>query len=512
MGGKGAFYKAKYGGGGKGGGKGSKGGKGGDTTEDDHAGAPSQHNTPWNASRNANSTEQDLVRKLHQIDGRSYPAYRDIEHHAYKFSSGYTLILDRAQTDPFAPPSKMRVLLTPELAGYAFCDLKKRIRRTALADYLVRRFWQKVHQVGLDEVKQSANYHAAKGGELQIEKPSQHVLERTSAVVLEGGAVEVRFQLSLPAHGRTVLGQQCATLMTSTLGSVIMETLPSAAQERAVLLRHLDSVEDQEHLRSSLGPLGLTAFVANGSILPRRGGDDDRVMEGKRGSTTRPVPFRSPPSMEVSVTLPHAGEIKGMGIRPGITLIVGGGFHGKSTLLRAFEVGVYNHVPGDGREFVSALSSAAKVRAEDKRAVCGVDISCFLNNLPMGKRTDVFSTQDASGSTSQASNIMEALEVGSELILIDEDTCATNFMIRDYRMQLLVSKDKEPITPFILKVRQMFEELGTSAICVVGGAGAYLEVADTVIMMDSYEPKDVTAEAKSIVEKVWVLGACKGFL
>ena len=494
-GGKGAFYKAKYGGGGKGG-KGSKGGNTGGVAQGDVGAANEGVERPWSKEDTRAATHLELNQRLHELDGRAYPAYRDVEGFSYQFDQGFSLVLDRAQTDPFAPPSQMRICSSKTLSNFTFVGLETKVRRIALADLLARKFWEAVHERGLDEVKQSSNYHGEKGGQLNIERPTQHVLERSSAVVFPTGEVEVRFVLSLPGVGRSILGARCADLMCVTLPNIVIRTLTPNALNAEEVLAHVNSVEDQECLRQQLHGLGLIGFVRNGAILPRRSGDDDRPLAAGA------VPFQSPPSLEVEVKVPHRGVLRGMGVKPGVTLIVGGGFHGKSTLLSALQTGVYNKIPGDGREFVCVVEDAVKVRAEDKRSVASVNISCFLNNLPMGKSTVDFSTQDASGSTSQASNIMEALELGTRAVLIDEDTCATNFMIRDYRMQLLVHKDKEPITPFILKVRQMASELNTSTICVVGGAGAYLEVADTVIMMDSYEPKDVTDQAKTIVAKV----------
>ena len=189
-----------------------------------------------------------------------------------------------------------------------------------------------------------------------------------------------------------------------------------------------------------------------------------------------------------------------MGIPEGVTLIVGGGYHGKSTLLSALEKGAYNHIPGDGRELVVTVDDSVKIRAEDGRFIENVDISPFIRNLPLGLDTRAFSSPDASGSTSQAANIMEALEVGARLLLVDEDTSATNFMIRDERMQSLVAKEKEPITPFIDKVKQLYADLGVSTILVMGGSGDYFDVADTVIMMDEYLPRDRTDEARRIAE------------
>lgn len=190
-----------------------------------------------------------------------------------------------------------------------------------------------------------------------------------------------------------------------------------------------------------------------------------------------------------------------MGIPHGVTLFVGGGFHGKTTVLKALEVGIYNHIPMDGREFVVMDPNAVKIRSEDSRSVVCCDISAFIDNLPFKQDTTQFSTADASGSTSQAANIVEALEVGASTLLIDEDTCATNFMIRDWKMQQLVAKEKEPITPFISKVRALFHQHGVSSVLVIGGAGDYFSVADHVIMMDAYEPRDVTDQAKEIARQ-----------
>jgi predicted ABC-class ATPase len=190
-----------------------------------------------------------------------------------------------------------------------------------------------------------------------------------------------------------------------------------------------------------------------------------------------------------------------MGIPRGVTLIVGGGYHGKSTLLAAIERGVYNHIPGDGREFVVTDAAAVKVRAEDGRRIAGVDISPFIANLPFGIDTRSFTTDNASGSTSQAANIIEALEAGARVLLVDEDTAATNFMIRDHRMQELIAKEHEPITPFIDKVRLLYQDYGVSTILVMGGSGDYFDVADTVIAMENYRPWDATERAKEIARK-----------
>ena len=247
----------------------------------------------------------------------------------------------------------------------------------------------------------------------------------------------------------------------------------------------------QTGLRQQLSGQGLVAFVADDAILPRRSGVDVGPLETA-------IPFQSPASLRVELQCPHRGRITGMGIPRGITLIVGGGFHGKSTLLRAIELGIYNHIPGDGREWVVTDVDAVKIRAEEGRPVTHLDLSPFINHLPYGQSTAQFSTANASGSTSQAANIIEALALEARVLLVDEDTTATNLMIRDRRMQSLIAKDQEPITPFIDQIQPLYADHGVSSILVMGGSGDYFEVADTVISMSAYRPENVTAQAYAI--------------
>ncbi|KAJ2189524.1 hypothetical protein IW144_005587, partial [Coemansia sp. RSA 522] len=324
--------------------------------------------------------------------------------------------------------------------------------------------------------------------------PGQEILERTSAVISDR-MVEARLTAGLPAAGRTILA--------SAAQRMFLETLPQLV-ERALMYRSVDSqtmhalaasVEDQEYLRSQLKLLSLVAFIGNGAVLPRVSGVSNMPLE-----TNTVVRFRAPPELQVMVELPNQGTVVGMGIRQGVTLICGGGFNGKSTLLQAIERGVYNHAPGDGRELVVTDATATKIKAEEGRFVSSTDIRPFINNLPLGKTTDAFSTADASGSTSMAASIQEAVEVEASTLLFDEDTCATNFLVRDGRMQQLVSQDCEPITPLVSRVRELWEAKGVSSIMVIGGCGDYLDVADTVVSMHGYVPSDATEKAKAIAQ------------
>jgi predicted ABC-class ATPase len=333
-----------------------------------------------------------------------------------------------------------------------------------------------------------------RSGLISIDSGKQEILDR-SAVSIDAQGVEVRFHVGLPADGRRILGKEAMTIFFHEIPQIVEHSLTYPFYDPSETSMHVEVAEDQEAIRGQLEGKGLVAFVGDMSILPRRSGVDDRPL------TQNVVPFYYPPEMEVEMVVPNRGRIKGMGILEGVTVIVGGGFHGKTTLLNAIERGVYPHIPGDGREYVATVPSAVKIRAEDGRSIEKVDISPFINHLPQGKDTVRFSTENASGSTSQATNIIEALEMGAKLLLIDEDTSATNFMVRDERMQELVTKDKEPITPFVDKVKQLHRDLGISTILVMGGSGDYFDVADTVLMMDNYQPRYVTGKAKEIVRK-----------
>lgn len=427
-------------------------------------------------------TSQQLRQQLSSIHQKSYPAYKTLKG-IYDFKH-FLLSIDHVQGDPFASPSHLSVQVPAKIAAFpAFCFSAKNIR-IAVQDYILRKFSQ---QLSIYNFKAKGS---GKSGSISTSVCGQKVLERT-ACEISSDFVTVRFTVGFPANGRTINAFE--------LEKILFEFLPSCV-EKSLLYKNLspkavESVvflaEDQEFLRQELKKHQLVAFVANHSILPRESGISQKPMKNA-------VPFQSPASLETEFTLPHRGKIKGMAIPQGITLIAGGGYHGKSTLLTALEDGVYNHIAGDGREFVLTDSSAVKLRAEDGRFIKDVDISLFINDLPNGKDTHCFSTLDASGSTSQAAGIVEGMEAGSTLFLLDEDTSATNFMVRDGFMQQVISRDKEPITPFLERAPQLFSKAGISTILVAGSSGAFFHIADTVIQMDRYQALDITEKVKKL--------------
>ncbi|MBN1882322.1 MAG: ABC-ATPase domain-containing protein [Deltaproteobacteria bacterium] len=430
--------------------------------------------------------KDDLSRTLKRIDRKGYKAYKDI-FGVYDFG-GYVLAVDHVQGDPFAAPSRVCVITKRQATRFSQDLFSNRIRVTAAADFLTRCFSDAAKRIV------RGGRGMGKSGLVGIDRPGQEVLPRNSCVIDED-SVQVRFVVGLPAAGRTILGNEALSIFFEEIPRVVEASLRVGPVDERAFREHVDAVEDQEVLRERLGEMGLVAFVGNGSILPRRSGVDDRPL------TSGAIPFQSPESLRVSVDLPHRGSVIGMGIPRGVTLIVGGGFHGKSTLLVALERGVYPHVPGDGRELVVTDPGAVKIRAEDGRYIERVNISPFITNLPYGRDTSAFSTDNASGSTSQAANIIESLEMGARVLLIDEDTSATNFMIRDERMQELISKEKEPITPFVDKVKKLHSDFGVSTVLVMGGSGDYFDVADTVIAMENYLPEDVTDRAAEVAAR-----------
>ena len=431
-------------------------------------------------------SSEELRRQLRQIDHKGYKAYKILEGE-YEFGA-YRLCIDHVQGDPFATPSRVRIVYKNQknIPDELF---REKHRKTAIEDTLLRR----LHR-SLGSVVKGQRRGSGKSGMVTTCRAGQEILER-SAMHITSTVVEARIEVGFPAFGRTIAAGELETLLFDVLPEVAERTFRAKPQLLEELKKAAYLADDQRFIRQELPRLGLAAFVADGAILPRESGISQKKMEGA-------VPFESPESLAVTLQLPHGGMLRGMGIRCGITVIAGGGFHGKSTLLKALERGVYNHIAGDGREYVITDETAFKLRAEEGRSIHEENISMFINHLPTKADTADFTTENASGSTSQAANTVEALAAGSTVLLIDEDTSATNFMVRDGRMAQLVSDEKEPITPFIRKIRSLYQDLGVSTILVAGSSGDYLSVADTVLQMDCYRICDVTEKAHALAQEL----------
>ena len=427
----------------------------------------------------------DLVGHLHALDGRSYAAYKAIVGR-YRAPAGWFLHIDRVQSDPYAPPTRIHVDVPTDLHGLALLDeadlLADVDRRLAVGDFLTREL-----------------HTGFRGTALSIASPGQEILERSSAILRpdeqkegDGWVLEIRARLALPAQGRSIQGREASRIVGRDLVRELEEATDLTGERGDRLVRHVATLEDHRALTATVARNGWVAFLADGSVLPRRSGVSDDPLDGG-------VPLQAPESMAATVELPHAGMVRGTVVEAGVNVIVGGGYHGKSTLLSAIERGVYPHVPGDGRELVATVPDAVKVRAADGRAVTGVDLTPFISHLPAGRDTASFTTRNASGSTSQAASIIEAVEAGATTLLLDEDTSATNLLIRDSRMRELVAAEREPITPLVDRITALFRRRGVSTVMVMGGSGDYLDVADRVLLMDAYHLRDVTEQARRVV-------------
>ena len=425
----------------------------------------------------------DLKNKLESIHRKSYPAYKSLRG-SYTFGD-FVLSIDHVQGDPFAAPSSLHVELPLKKAGFPEKYLEKRHTKTALEDLILRSFSK-----ALDQYSFKAK-GSGKSGLISTSRPGPEIMRRT-AVEFNNIALLVRFEVGFPANGRTINAQELEKILLEFLPQIVKTCLFYQSWEKAKIQACYELAENQQRIREVLEERKLVAFCANGSILPRKSGVSSQPLKDA-------IEFQSPESMEISIDLPIGNSIRGMGIPEGVTLIIGGGYHGKSTLLQALEQGVYNHVKGDGREYVITRADALKLRAEDGRAVSHLDLSLFIHDLPNGKDTHCFSTEDVSGSTSQPAGVLEGMEAETSCFLIDEDTSATNFLVRDAFMQRVVSGDQEPITPFIARVRDLYEKVGISTILVAGSSGAFFHVADTIIQMDAYRPKDVKMSVEALL-------------
>ena len=433
-------------------------------------------------------SKQQLIDTLKKIDHKSYGMYKTLSG-SYHFDS-YILHIDHVQGDPFASPSRVRVEISAQKHQFPSEYLETLPAKTAAEDFLLRQFLREIHR--LDRQWSGSG----KSGIISCCHTGAEILRRI-AVTFEEKSLQIRFEVGFPAKGRTILADLMKRILFETIPSLIEPVFfyPSYTQKKKDAMRQTyELCINQTFIQSYLKDNGYICFIANGSILPRESGVSEKPLK-------QAVPFQSPPSLEVMIPLPFGAPLSGMALKKGITVITGGGYHGKSTLLKAMESGVYPHIAKDGREYVITLPDSMKIRAEDGRHIKDCDISAFMNDLPTKQDTRSFSSVNASGSASQSANVMEAIYSGTKLLFIDEDTSATNFMIRDQLISRLVSDEEEPITPFIKRIRALYEQSGISTVLVIGSSGDYLRIADTVLKLSNYHIYDVTKEAHALCEQ-----------
>lgn len=421
--------------------------------------------------------------KIISLEGKPYAAYQALEG-AYRFER-FVLYVDRVVPDPPGIPASMRVRVDQAEARFPKDLWSSRMRRVALEDYVARRW--------LDGIRKIARTRGGRGA-FTVDIGGQAILERTACRVAED-FVEVRGGMVLPAEGRKVAAKSAQTLFFEDLPQIVDGALIHPNQNPAPIQRQVEVAEDAEASRTQLAAHGLVAFLADGSVLPREGTSD-------RPQLSRLVPLQAPEELRVTLTLPHRGPVTGLGIPRGVTVIMGSPFSGRSTLLGAIAACVNMHIPGDGREYCGTMPDAVMVRTDESRRIEGVNFAPFISALPGGEDPTRYRTEHAPEIVSQGAAIVEALETGCSLLLIDEDTSAAGFLSRDALWQRLNPHAQIPLTPLADLLRPLYEEHGVSTIIVTSLGHEYVPVADTVLAMDGFRPRVVTAVAKQAAAEV----------
>lgn len=423
---------------------------------------------------------KELYRKLQSLAGKKYGLYKSLTQKTWNLGD-FKLDFIHVQGDPYAPASKIRLTAPFSSLGLSNDLINNFTRRLASSDFLLRRLHAAIEE-----------WNPKEEPVFTVIKPGQEVLVR-NALWIENGNVQVYLQIKLPGNQRVIDAKNVAHLLTSVLPDLLTSSLYNFGDGFLEdIKKQIECLEIREALQQELSARGLTAFIPDGAILPRASGLSDEPLK-------EAIPFKSPADMKHTFDV-LGQSVSGMGIPKGITVISGGAYHGKSTLLLALEKAVYPHIPGDGREWVVIDETAMRIHSEEGRSVRGTDISYLVRDLPGGIKTDDFSTLSASGSTSEAANLLEAAEFGTTTFLIDEDTSAVNFLIRDARVRALLGADREPLVPLIDRIIQL-KEHGLNFLIVAGACGDYFQVADQVILVANYQHENATEAARQISDR-----------
>lgn len=420
-----------------------------------------------------------LYQKIRSLQGKNYGLYKSLADRSWDFGD-FVLEFLHVQGDPYAPASRVMIKASLLMLGFPSEWGGSFERRLALSDYLYRRLSALVREKYPD--RDAAVVFDTAGPEMLVR----------NALWVDNGELRACLQVRLPGDGRKIQAEAAAEILTMVLPDLVSAALYNSGESKKdgvepELVEHYRVLAERKEILSQLEERGLCAFVPDGAVLPRASGLSELPMEGA-------VPFAAPEEMAVMLVA-NGREIRGMGIPKGITVISGGAFHGKSTLLQALTKSVYPHIPGDGREGIVVSESAVRVGVEDGRSVRGTDLSQFVRDLPGGISTKNFTTACASGSTSEAANLMEAMEAGSDVFLIDEDSSAVNFLIRDVRVRKLLGDDREPLIPLTDRIREI---KGRSFILVAGACGDFLDLADNIIVMASYKAECARINGKNV--------------
>ncbi len=420
-------------------------------------------------------TVNDLKKILRKdINGNKKSSFQSLASDVYEYYNGITL---RFECINYRFPEIMNMYINVPVEILKI-DIMKLDKISVFAeDYILRELSPIVNEYGKSMCNESKEIRAQ--GDIRMQSVNNKIVRRTG-VLYNNGKFVLKMWCRFPLIGvAAVSGKKSCRLITELL-KLLDVWVENFDVNR--LYKKSQIYINQCEIRKYLKDNDYVCFIKNGSILPRE--KENNV------SKTDATPFQAPSTMEYTIKLKSGEILTGMVIAKGLTVITGGGYSGKTTIIDAIESGIYNHVEGDGREYVITEETALKVYAEDGRVVNNLDMSPFFKQEISEESIEDFSTEHASGSVSQAANIIEAVYAGSKLLLIDEDKSATNFMVRDKIMRKIINN--EPIIPLTDRIDELTKKMNIAVIMVIGAISEYFNYADKILLTEDYKLYDIS--------------------
>lgn len=432
--------------------------------------------------------KKEFYNLLTELDGQPFSEYQQMEGD-FDFSR---YVIKCAKIDMEGgdhPVFSIRVPQTiAEIPEYLF---DSPVRRTAMEDLLLRCLAANIEGIANFDESGVARRHILSAS------PNQKIIPR-NALQLTKEYIEVRLQIVLPTQNMILDGEEMLAIDGEMAHQLFFEDLPEVISNSLLYCntdadmadRFVNSMEDADRLRQHLGASGQVGFLGEGALVARVTGEDSPDYE-------RLTPVEIDEGLVEEVEVPHAGTIRGINIPSGLTLILGESNSGRVDIMDAISQGIYNHIPGDGRETVVTVADAVNIRSEVGRCVQNVDISAFASELPDGGNPAAYSTVSAGSFTSQAASTVEALEAGARVLLFDEHSSSSTFLSSDTRVSPLLGASSR--NTLAARARQIVDELGIS-IVVAGSSlvAEFIPIADKILKVENFCISDITEEAKAL--------------
>ncbi len=413
------------------------------------------------------ASEEVLRKTLKNADGKPFAKYKGIQN---VFSlEGFEISFDEVQNDR-SGHTYARVRVPLKAAGFPEDVYGTPSRKVAFRDLVARRFWESARTRARSPIPKTD------GGEGYMPRPGQEILDRGCVAVTEY-SLEARFSLDLPSTGGKVNASATEELVFGRIAGIVSDSMLFSAYKLSKMYNHVFTAENADFIRGNLGSRGLAAFVAEGSVLPRREDDMAPMIDA--------VPFSCDAAASVEFEVPNGDPVRGWGVPEGFTALVGPSRHGKSVLADAVFAGVYNHIPGDGREYVVSVPDAVYVMAEEGRPVTSDDMSSFISPAP-GLDPSKFDSARASSPASEFAAVAEAMELGSSLVVVDEGYSNPSVIRKGY-----LSEDSAYIS--LSEAGGAMGRAGTSMLMVTGDESA-VRHADSVFLVKDFKVSPVKVE------------------